>query len=128
MPAAAPLTLAGARDRLRAARKKVASTLHYTAKVLCKDSTRRINHGVAQLTQPVEVIFHDEMTKAKNREQFLEVHKDLVFDGYSETLIKVWEFSRAPISRSTLISRTRRTCRRSRSSWTTSWARHCSST
>ena len=91
VPAAAALTLAGARDRLRDARKKVASTLHYTAKVLCKDSTRRINHGVAQLTQPVEVIFHDEMTKAKNREQFLKVHKDLVFDGYSETLIKVWE-------------------------------------
>ena len=92
MPAAAALTLAGARDRLRGARKNVASTLHYTARVLCKDSTRRINHGVAQLTQPVEVIFHDEMTKAKKREHFFKVHRIfLVFDGYRETLIKMWE-------------------------------------
>ena len=89
-PAACALTVTAARERLRTARKKLASTLHYTAKVLCKDSTRRINHGIAKLTQPVEVRFHLEMTQAKSRKEFLNTHLALVFEGYSEVLMDVW--------------------------------------
>ena len=86
-----PMTMGAARERMKTERQKVASTLHYTAKVLCKDITRRCNHGIAQLTMPVEGPFGSEMTEIKTRRSSLELHQRLAATGYSHVLMQVWK-------------------------------------